>query len=59
MATKKPIVLCAGLYTAQLQPLRECSECQHYTRTMQERGHWMAPPDFDEACPEKLPKDQK
>ena len=46
---------CAGNYTAQhpfLHP--QCQTCQRRPALMPDHAHWIAPPDFDDHCPERI-----
>ena len=54
---KRPALplLCAGVYAAQ-RPMLDCATCQHHANPIPPRGYWMAPPDFDDKCPEKKDK---
>lgn len=55
---KKPLILCAGHYESQ-RPIAQCTDCQRRPAQVPERGYWMAPPDFDDLCPDQLPKEAK
>lgn len=51
----KPIDHCAGYYDRQ-RPVAQCADCLRRPHPLPERGYWMAPPDFEVDCHEKLPK---
>lgn len=49
----KPIALCAGYYS-RCQPIPQCADCLRHLLPIPARGEWIAPPEFDQHCPERI-----